>query len=260
MNDAQRKEEPFKLRSSSKPIEIIKMPGWGDFYHNFVKPNRPAIIEGMFDEWSARKKWTPDYFNNLMEVEGESDEEIRKGNINKEVLQYWICQDITGNRHLVAIKDDYKFPYKEIIPGAQRLWYGPPSASLGNTHYDLHHNFISNFFGLKHVVLFPHEAARALGSGPWYSPFHSQVAKQLFKNESDRFELPESVSSYEHTLVPGQALFLPSTWWHHIRTVSTSITLTLFWDIPRIFPRSRFPGPQLKMYPNYLFEKYGWQR
>ena len=58
------KEESLHL----EPIPRLKTISKKDFLENYVRPQKPVVIEHLMDEWPATQKWDLDY---ISEVAGE---------------------------------------------------------------------------------------------------------------------------------------------------------------------------------------------
>jgi hypothetical protein len=96
--------------------------------------------------------------------------------------------------------------------------YAGPEGALSPLHVDYWqtHAYLAQVRGRKRVIMF--------------SPEDSQF---LYKGEVDpeqpdfeKFELFEQAIAYECEIGPGEMLFMPANWWHHVRTIEKSITVS----------------------------------
>lgn len=64
-----------------------------------------------------------------------------------------------------------------------------------------------------------------------YDQLHCFSEVDLDQIDVERYPLFRQVKIHEVTLNPGECLFLPIGWWHHVRALDVSITLsgTNFW-------------------------------
>ena len=54
--------------------------------------------------------------------------------------------------------------------------------------------------------------------------YHGQVDPE--QPDFQTFPLLEQATAYECEIGPGDMLFIPSNWWHHVRTIEKSITVS----------------------------------
>ena len=99
---------------------------------------------------------------------------------------------------------------------AAGLMIGPKNAQIG-LHYDFldTHAYLAQIVGKKRCVLFSPEDSDALYSGK----------VNVDKPDFDQFPLFRNATAYECILEPGELLFIPSHWWHHVVSLEKSITV-----------------------------------
>lgn len=111
------------------------------------------------------------------------------------------------------------------------LWIGNKSRIAA--HYDVPDNLICVTAGKRKVTLFPPEQVENLYIGPLhFTPAGQAISLVDFKHpDFDRF--PKFATALENALVvelyPGDALYIPSMWWHHIEGQETMNMLVNFW-------------------------------
>lgn len=112
-----------------------------------------------------------------------------------------------------------------------RLWLG--NASRTQTHNDENHNIACAIAGRRRFILFPPEQVKNLYMGPVdFTPAGSPVSlADLDAADFDRF--PRLKEALESALVadlePGDALFIPIYWWHHVQTTGRFNALINYW-------------------------------
>jgi ribosomal protein L16 Arg81 hydroxylase len=92
-----------------------------------------------------------------------------------------------------------------------------PKGSLSNLHVDfLHtHSYLAQILGRKRCVLFSPHDSTALYDGK----------VDLDLPDFERFPLFRDATAFECTLEPGEVLFTPHRWWHHVVGLEKSITI-----------------------------------
>jgi len=134
-----------------------------------------------------------------------------------------------GNDWLNGLRDCIATP--DYCQGAHwsntRLWISAPG-TLTPLHHDLAENIFLQLVGRKRFLLYPPAASPWLYSYPFASalPNYSRVDPENI--DEQRFPLSRAVSPIEVVLEPGEALYLPSRWWHHVRTLDVSVSYN-FW-------------------------------
>jgi hypothetical protein len=96
------------------------------------------------------------------------------------------------------------------------LMIGPQNAQTG-LHYDFldTHAYLAQIVGRKRCVLFSPEDSAALYNGK----------VNVDEPDFETFPLLRNATAYECTLEPGELLFMPHRWWHHVVSLEKSITV-----------------------------------
>lgn len=116
------------------------------------------------------------------------------------------------------------------------LWAGPAGTNLG-LHVDYEHNFFTQIEGRKQVRLIgPHFNAQCYPAGRNYCDMASFV--DAFAPDLKRYPRFAEVELWSAELGPGETLFIPADWWHHVRAVSPSLSINLWWFTPRLLFRN----------------------
>lgn len=111
------------------------------------------------------------------------------------------------------------------------LWVGNKSRVAA--HYDLPDNLACNVVGKRRFILFPPEQLRNLYVGPIdFTPAGQAISLVDFQRPDyqkyPRFK--EALdNSYSVLLEPGDALFIPSMWWHYVEGIEPLNMLINYW-------------------------------
>ncbi|MEG3766963.1 cupin-like domain-containing protein, partial [Alteromonas sp. 14N.309.X.WAT.G.H12] len=111
------------------------------------------------------------------------------------------------------------------------LWIGNKSRIAA--HYDAPDNLICVTAGKRRVTLFPPEQVENLYIGPLhFTPAGQAISLVDFANP-DFDKHPKFKEALKHAQVvelnPGDALYIPSMWWHHIEGLANINMLVNFW-------------------------------
>jgi hypothetical protein len=128
----------------------------------------------------------------------------------------------------VAEQNQLAFMDKSIIP---RLWLG--NKVVTSTHYDTMDNIACAVAGKRHIVLFPPEQLANLYVGPLLlTPAGTPMSMvDLRKPDFDKYpRFTEALeAAQEVILAPGDALLIPSYWWHNVESMDAISGLINFW-------------------------------
>lgn len=128
-------------------------------------------------------------------------------------------------------------------------WFGP-KGTVSPLHHDPSNNLLTQIVGSKRVLLYDRCHTSNLypfdknNRMRWNS---SQVLELISKIEmlkilffslikvdaenvdSARFPLFETTPGFECVLNAGEMLFIPPRFWHHVRSLSTSFSISFWW-------------------------------
>jgi len=100
------------------------------------------------------------------------------------------------------------------------FWFGP-KGTVTPLHHDLTNNFMAQVRGRKRVHLVaPYDLPNV------YNDRHCYSQVDVERVDYARFPHFRDVSVIEVEIGPGDLLFLPVGWWHHVRGLEISITMT----------------------------------
>jgi hypothetical protein len=126
-----------------------------------------------------------------------------------------------------------------VAPHAKGMMWIGPEGTFTALHHDLTNNLIAQAVGSKRLKILP-----ASEVGRLYNDEH--VFSGVADLEDPALDLrahPRLIGArmYEVVLAPGEALFLPFGWWHQVRALSFSVTLT--------YTNFRWPNDAHATYP-----------
>lgn len=155
-----------------------------------------------------------------------------------------------------------------------RIWLG--NRHRVAAHYDVLENIAVVAAGRRRFILFPPEQIKNLYVGPIdYTPAGQPVSMVDFERpDFERF--PRFTEALKHArtavLEPGDAVYIPSTWWHHVEGLESLNILVNHWWLPvpvylgapldallhAILSIRELPAPQRKawraFFDHYIFD------
>ncbi|EGW03881.1 Hypoxia-inducible factor 1-alpha inhibitor [Cricetulus griseus] len=98
-------------------------------------------------------------------------------------------------------------------------------------HYDEQQNFFAQIKGHKRCILFPPDQFECLYPYPVHHPCDRQSQVDFDNPDYESFPNFRNVVGYETVVGPGDVLYIPMYWWHHIESLlNGGITITVnFW-------------------------------
>jgi hypothetical protein len=224
------------------------------FLRDHYANQRPVVIEGLVDHWPALALWTPDYLEDKVgrdtpvEVQkgrsGRKDFELRKLELRQTVPfgeiadalrsaepsndLYVTANNGAGNRAAFdPIWNDFGpiagySAVREQHDGY--LWIGP-AGTVTPFHHDLTNNLLVQVKGRKRVHMVPNwEEARMKQTRRIFSDWTlDDMLKARDRGDS------QAPLVMEAEIGPGDALFIPVGWWHHVISLDESYSV-LFTD------------------------------
>jgi hypothetical protein len=122
-----------------------------------------------------------------------------------------------------------RYPFgRRWLQDRPRVWVGP-AETVTPLHIDLAHNFFVQIEGRKRFTLFDPSQATALGFPSYRMPKLTQTELNLDSPDLRRFPAFASARRVVVDLEPGDALFLPHSWWHHVRALDPAVSLSHWW-------------------------------
>ncbi|GAC1492080.1 MAG: hypothetical protein NVS1B13_22290 [Flavisolibacter sp.] len=223
------------------------------FKDEFYRLQKPVIVKGLSRNWPAYEKWDWDYFKKLVGSQkvglynniksdaytpintaddyktfGEYIDMIRSGPASWRIFLFNIFD------HAPELIKDFSWP-EEMMKGFVKkypmLFVGGAS-SITHMHFDidLSHILHTQFGGRKRVLLFPHGEQYKLYRKPFevlsLADF-SHYAEKNNKIDYATFPALKYVKGYQSILEPGDTLFMPAGFWHHMEYLESGFTMSL---------------------------------
>jgi len=231
-------------------FRVSDVSGSGEeFLDHFYAPGRPAILCGAIDHWPALAKWTPDYLRATLGTVPVECQAGRSGNARFELDKdahrttmpfdrfldralansgndlYITAYNNAANTAALAPLDADVGEVDDILAADARgmIWIGP-EGTFTPQHHDLTNNLLVQITGRKRVVLAaPGETPKLYNALHVFSQIPDLTAADIDFTAFPRFR---DVRLLDVTLAPGEALFIPVGWWHQVRALDFSVSMT----------------------------------
>jgi hypothetical protein len=236
-----------------KEIERVKTISKKDFYTNFVKKQKPVVVEQLTSDWPAYEKWNLDYikkmagdktvplyddrpvsfkdgFNEAHATMKMADyiDLLKSKPTNFRIFLYNLMKEVP------LLNKDFKWPELglKLVKQLPMLFFGGENSKVF-MHYDIDYSNILHFQfnGKKRCVLF----------APDQTPYLYKVPFSLISREDidfdnpnfDKFPALKQSQGYVTELKHGEMLYMPEGYWHYMKYLTPGFSMSL-----RAFPRS----------------------
>jgi hypothetical protein len=112
-----------------------------------------------------------------------------------------------------------------------RIWIG--NRLRTQTHYDLYDNVACVVAGHRRFTLFPPDQIENLYMGPFEYTLSGTPVSMASLEEPDFERFPRFEKALDAALVaelaPGDAIFVPYFWWHHVQSLERFNVLVSYW-------------------------------
>lgn len=224
--------------------------GRDEFLERFYAANRPVILTDVAAQWPARDRWTPEYLTDVIgdewievmtgrEHDDRYEEHLDAHRTQLRFAEYVAKVEAAGptndfylvaNNHffegasaarlLTDIELDERYLDPTAGPQQTFFWYGP-GGTVTPLHHDTSNVLLTQVCGRKRVTLIPAlESHRLYNDVAVYSPIDPEAP------DLARFPRYAEATVLTVTLEPGEALLIPVGWWHHVRSLETSISIS----------------------------------
>jgi hypothetical protein len=254
--------------SEPKPIREWRDVDEVTFRHEVFTQYQPAVLKGAVSRWPAVKRAleSPEsvakylkgfdrgapvdvlmmpshvkgriFYDERMDGFTYTRDKLSISAVNEQLLRYAAFQ----NRPSVVIQSAL---IADCLPGfthenklalldaavQPRIWLG--SAVVTPAHFDESNNIACVVAGQRRFTLFPPEQIANLYIGPLgHAPTGTPISLVNFR-EPDFGKFPRFREALGHAQVadlePGDAIFIPTLWWHHVESLTKYNMLVNYW-------------------------------
>lgn len=237
------------------------------FFEQIVPEQKPVVIRGFTNHWplvNAAQKTPQDFVSYLLRfytgkkarifvappaakkrffynddltdvnyISGEERVDLFLGRMlelmDREVYPAISMQNSSPSELLPGLNNENNsvfFPATEA-----RLWIG--NEGIVSAHYDGADNLACVVAGRRRFILFPPDQTGNLYPGPLnFTPAGAPVSLvDLRAPDFERYPLFKTAlaNAYSAELEPGDAIFIPMLWWHHVESLAKVNALMNYW-------------------------------
>ncbi|MBF00764.1 cupin-like domain-containing protein [Flavobacterium coralii] len=228
-------------------IERVKTISKEDFVKNYVRPQKPVVIEKLTQDWPAYEKWSLNYIKEIAgdkvvplyddrpvsHKDGFNDAHaqmkmseyidlLQKEPTNYRIFLYNLMKKVP------MLQNDFRWPDLglNLVKQLPMLFFGGENSKVF-IHYDIDYSNILHFHfhGKKRCILFH----------PDQTPYLYKVPHALISREDIDFDNPDFekwpalkhaqglVANLEH----GEMLYMPEGYWHYMKYETPGFSMSL---------------------------------
>ncbi|KAJ8922340.1 hypothetical protein NQ315_004283 [Exocentrus adspersus] len=235
-------------------VDGIECPSLEQFHREYFSTQIPVKLKGCMEHWPATNKWLD--VNYLLHIAGDRTVPVEIG--SHYVDENWTqklmtLKDFIKKHYLdndsdigylaqhnlfdqiTELKEDIRIPeYCCLSEDTENdtepdinAWFGP-KGTVSPLHHDPKNNILAQVYGTKQLLLFSPKDSSYL---------YPHEGKLLFNTAQvdpscpDLVKHPQFVKAkmYKCLLEPGEMLFIPMKWWHHVTALEKSFSVSFWW-------------------------------
>ncbi|WP_198045741.1 cupin-like domain-containing protein [Novosphingobium aquimarinum] len=220
------------------------------FLDHHYAAHRPALIRGEMADWPALELWTPQYLRDKIgstpiqyqggRDKGENYERNKDAHARTMPFDAFIdliTHDDAGNDAYITaynnklngaalkpLEEDLGFfdqiLTRQVAQPNGMMWIGP-AGTFTPLHHDLTNNLLVQVVGRKRLIL--------VSPDEWPNLYNDRHVFSMVKDLTaieEPFEAARDIGALAFDMEPGDALFIPIGWWHQVRALDFSVSIT----------------------------------
>lgn len=232
-------------------IPRVKTISKEDFYKNYVKKQKPVVVEKLTEDWPAYVKWKLEY---IKEIAGDKivplyddrpvshKDGFNEAHAKMKMRDYidLMLKEPTNYRiflynlmkEVPLLQKDFKWPNigLRLVKQLPMLFFGGENSKVF-MHYDIDYSNILHFHfhGKKQCILFEPNQTKYLYKVP-----HALISREDIDFDNPDFEKWPALQQAKGlicNLNHGEMLYMPEGYWHYMKYVTPGFSMSL-----RAFP------------------------
>ena len=222
------------------------------FKKDFYEPGAPVVIKNLAKKWPASSKWNWDYFKELVgdkkvplynNVKSDAYTPINTADDYKTFGEYidmiskgpaaWRIFLFNIFDHAPQLIKDFTWP-EEYMKGFVKKYpmlFTGGATSITHMHFDidLSHILHTQFCGRKRVLMFPYKEQHKLYRKPFEVLSLADFSNYYVEGKVDYEKFPalKLAEGFDFILEPGDTLFMPAGYWHHMEYLDSGFAMSL---------------------------------
>ena len=230
-----------------EPVKRVRSINKEEFVRDYVKPQKPVVIENLVDDWPAVSKWNFEYmkekvgdrtvplyddrpvdykdgFNepHATMLMSEYIDLLQKEPTKFRIFLYNVLKEVP------ELQEDFSFPKigLRLMKSLPMLFFGGEDSHTF-MHYDidlaniLHFHFV----GKKECILYPFNEKKFLYKVPHSLITHESI--DFANPDFDKWPMLRKAKGYKAELNHGEVLYMPEGYWHYMRYITPGFSMSM---------------------------------
>lgn len=217
------KEVPVKILNCMSHWPAMNSCRWNVDYLSRVAGCRtvPVEIGSKYteDNWTQSLMTVDDFISKFMKVEN-------SGKPKGYLAQHQLFDQVPELKEDIVIPEYCYVGQDESVD--INAWFGP-QGTVSPLHYDPKQNFLAQVVGNKYIRLYAQSETKKLY--PHESPllFNTSQVDAEFP-DMEMFPSFTKADYMECELKEGEMLYIPAKYWHYVRSLSVSFSVSFWWE------------------------------
>lgn len=242
-----------------REVDIVDTIRKKDFDNYYFSKQKPVIVTNGINDWYATKHWSMDYFaktygdkkvnvgisdtkvfsyskvhqktKGLMRVESLPMRELIENLLDENSKEKYYLVHQTISESFKELINDFSIPSwgDQNEKYSTHLWVGAKNNTVP-LHWDSSHNFLAQIYGVKTLWLFAPDQSNFLYPTYTEAPHNHSGVPNIENPDYTKYPEFKNAKHTRVTLNPGSVLFIPSGWWHQVRSLSDSASINFWWS------------------------------
>jgi hypothetical protein len=233
--------------STEPQIDVVDTIFPKEFKRDYIDTNRALLMRKVTANWPAMRKWSFEFFAGLQLPKRVFLEmnNVLQGGGQYEVMEYgdYIRRiaDSSGGQStpkgylsvfrvfdaFPELRSDVDFSLLSQfkLKNTAKGWIGPAGTVTGY-HVDWGDNVLAQICGRKEVRLVAPKDSKYMYPSRRFDQGTMSSEMDVDNLDADRFPLFAKATEYRVIIHPGEMLFIPRGWWHYVRSLDKSISVS----------------------------------
>ncbi len=239
-----------KLSPDYNRIKRVGRLAQSEFFEHYYAQNTPVVLTDVMGNWQALSRWNPEYlkqhygevnvgvqFNRESNPLFEQEKDKHRQQMRmKDYVDLVVTGGKTNDYYMVPYNGNFDNPeFKpllndlEIFPDyldstVQQtqifFWFGP-EGTITPLHHDPCNVLLAQVYGKKRVRLISPNQKHLL-----YNQVGVYSEVDLLNPDYEKYPRFKEVEVIDVILEPGEVIFLPVGWWHHVESLDIAISVS----------------------------------
>ena len=239
-----------RCASRVRPLARIAAASSEEFHERYVAARRPVVLAGLVRDWPAVRRWNLDVLRAAHPAVPITTARVENGQVVMDPQRGLIHEPADLDAFVAALcagaQDRYLITPMRALPEALRadapppaylrgvrvqnakLWIGPVGMVSG-MHRDLADNLHAQVSGRKRFTLVAPQQSACVYPNSFFDSVPNGCRIDVEHPDYARFPRLRDAEMLVAELDPGDVVYIPRGWWHHVRTLDLSISVNFWW-------------------------------